>query len=78
MDISGSTITYTHEQFPIKNLPILKLSMEEESQGAVTIAKSINEKLDWFQYEGELQNVAIALNGKTSPTFTEVQDIRCV
>lgn len=75
MDISGSTITYTHEQFPIKNLPILKLSMEEESQGAVTIAKSINEKLDWFQYEGELQNVAIALNGKTSPTFTEVQDI---
>ena len=30
-EISGSTITYTEESFPIKNIPILKLAWADES-----------------------------------------------
>ena len=34
-EISGSTITYTKEVFPIKNLPVLKLSEEESEPAAM-------------------------------------------
>ncbi|MEG0307674.1 MAG: ethanolamine ammonia-lyase reactivating factor EutA [Clostridium sp.] len=75
MDISGSTITYTHDKFPIKNLPILKLSVDDENKGSAGIQKAIVDKLDWFKYENELQGIAVALNGKKNPSFMEIQDI---
>lgn len=74
MDISGSTITYTHDKFPIKNLPILKLSKEEETNGSSVLTRAIVDKLGWFKYENELQNVAIALHGRKNPSFIEVQE----
>ena len=45
-DISGSTITYTKELFPVKNLPVLKLSEEESSPKAM--GNAIRKKLEWF------------------------------
>lgn len=74
MDISGSTITYTHENFPLKNLPILKLSEEDEVNGTEVLRKAIVDKLGWFKYESELQNVALALHGRKNPTFMEIQE----
>jgi len=67
-EISGSTITYTKDAFPIKNLPILKLSIEDE-EDANRLATSIREKLNWFKLEGDLQRVAIAIEGKENPSF---------
>lgn len=67
-EISGSTITYTKDTFPIKNLPILKLSMEEEAS-AEKLAKAVKEKLNWFKLEGDMQRVAIAIEGKENPSF---------
>ena len=75
MDISGSTITYTHDNFPIKNLPILKLSLEDENRGSEILEKAISEKINWFKYENELQSIAIALHGKKNPSFAEIQDM---
>lgn len=72
-DISGSTITYTDDVFPIKNLPILKLSAEDEAEGFDSIENSIKEKLKWFNLENESQQVAVALKGLKSPSFNEVQ-----
>ncbi|MEG1255890.1 ethanolamine ammonia-lyase reactivating factor EutA [Clostridium sp.] len=74
MDISGSTITYTHDKFPIKNLPILKLSVDDENKGSEGLQKAIVDKLDWFKYENELQSIAVALNGKKNPSFMDIQD----
>ncbi|MGL5085366.1 MAG: ethanolamine ammonia-lyase reactivating factor EutA, partial [Clostridium sp.] len=74
-EISGSTITYTKENFPIKNLPILKLNYEEESSGAEALEIAIKNKLNWFNLENEVQKVAIAINGSRSPSFVEVQEI---
>ncbi|WP_461614675.1 ethanolamine ammonia-lyase reactivating factor EutA [Clostridium sp. Marseille-QA1073] len=74
-DISGSTITYTSDVFPIKNLPILKLSKEDEDGGFESIERAINQKLKWFNLENESQRVAVALKGIKNPSFDEVQKL---
>lgn len=72
-EISGSTITYTKNAFPIKNLPILKMAYEDESSGSIVLAEAVKKKLEWFKLEGDLQRVAIAIEGKENPSFKEVQ-----
>nr|WP_225445643.1 ethanolamine ammonia-lyase reactivating factor EutA [Paenibacillus arenosi] len=72
-EISGSTITYTDESFPIKSVPILKLSLSDESGDDETLARAITDKLSWFKLNNDLQQVAIAIEGKSSPSFQEVQ-----
>ncbi|PHV70284.1 ethanolamine ammonia-lyase reactivating factor EutA [Sporanaerobium hydrogeniformans] len=72
-EISGSTITYTKNTFPIKNLPILKLSLEDEEGGEAILREAVKRKLQWFKLDGDLQKVAIALQGKENPSFKEVQ-----
>lgn len=73
-EISGSTITYTKNAFPIKNLPILKLTKEDESGGSATLATALLKKLEWFKLEGDMQRVAIAIEGKENPSFLEVKE----
>ena len=72
-EISGSTITFTEENFPIKNLPILKLAKSDEVN-AETIKKALKEKINWFKLENDLQRVAIAVDGKKNPSFYEVME----
>lgn len=74
-DISGSTITYTEDVFPIKNLPILKLSDIDEEQGFDSIEKAIKEKVNWFDIENESQIVAVALKGRKNPSFIDIQNL---
>lgn len=74
-DISGSTITYTKEVFPVKNLPILKLSKDDEALGFDAMSKAIEEKLKWFSNENEIQPVAIAMKGMKNPSFKDVQEL---
>ncbi|MDU6265458.1 MAG: ethanolamine ammonia-lyase reactivating factor EutA [Anaerocolumna aminovalerica] len=73
MEVSGSTITYTKDAFPIKNLPILKLSKEEE-ESAKSMEQAISTKLNWFKLEGNLQKVAIAFEGSKTPSFVQVSE----
>lgn len=72
-EISGSTITYTSENFPIKNLPIIKISKEEE-QSAHTLSEAVKKKLNWFKLEGDMQRVAIALEGVKNPSFPVISE----
>lgn len=74
-DISGSTITYTKDVFPVKNLPILKLSKDDEALGFDVMSKAVEEKLKWFANENEMQPVAIAIKGIKNPGFQEVQNL---
>ncbi|WP_010294078.1 ethanolamine ammonia-lyase reactivating factor EutA [Clostridium senegalense] len=74
-DISGSTITYTDDLFPIKNLPILKLSQEDEENGFEKIENAIREKINWFNVENENQLVAVALKGMKNPSFIDIQNL---
>jgi ethanolamine utilization protein EutA len=72
-EISGSTITYTDESFPLKNIPILKLTWADESGTEQQLAKAIADKLDWFRLNDDLQKVAVAIEGKKNLSFSEVQ-----
>lgn len=63
--ISGSTITYTENVLPVKNLPVLKLTEDDEDN----LTDAITKKLDW--YNGE--NVALALGMKKPATFVNIQ-----
>lgn len=72
-EISGSTITYTQNKFPIKNVPVVKLSLDDESKDSNELTKVIKEKLNWFKLENDLQSMAIGIQGKRNPSFTDIE-----
>ncbi|MEH6850471.1 ethanolamine ammonia-lyase reactivating factor EutA [Bacillus pseudomycoides] len=73
-EVSGSTITYTDDAFPLKNIPILKLSFDDENGSGEAMAKAICEKINWYKVENDLQKVAIAFEGKKNPCFQDIQE----
>lgn len=72
-DISGSTIFYRDVAFPLKNIPILKLTAAEEQGDADTLAAAIGDKLRWFADEGGLSQTALGLRGWRSPPYDRIQ-----
>ncbi|WP_042274185.1 ethanolamine ammonia-lyase reactivating factor EutA [[Clostridium] dakarense] len=72
-EVSGSTITYTSEAFPLKNLPVLKLSKDDEAGDSKHISEAIKNKLNWFKLENDLQKVVIGIEGKSNPSFLDIQ-----
>lgn len=73
-EVSGSTITYERERLPIKNMPVLKIS-EEEEQDLETITSSLSRQIPLFYTEGKLDQIVIALSGKYHTTFASVQEL---
>lgn len=74
-DISGSTITYTKNIFPVKNVPVVKVNQGDDPIDYDHISKTLKERLHWFSLEDELQQVAIAIYGIKDPSFKGVQQI---
>ncbi|MDR3203414.1 MAG: ethanolamine ammonia-lyase reactivating factor EutA [Deltaproteobacteria bacterium] len=77
--LSGSTITVSHpEVLPLKNLPILKLTAQDEDDNYKWLPSKLSEKLNWFQdsEEGGYQIVAIALTGPLNPSYDQVLNLR--
>ena len=74
-DLSGSTIFYRGVEFPLKNLPILKLTEEEERGGPARLAAAIREKLRWFADEGGLTQTALCLRGEKNPSYRAVKEL---
>lgn len=71
-DVSGSTISYSKENLPIKNIPVLKIS-EAEEISEESIIKTIKEKLPVYYTEQKLDIVAIALVGECYKSFVDIQ-----
>ena len=71
-DISGSTIFYREMTFPLKNLPILKLS-EAEERG--DLGRAVEEKLGWYADEEGLTQIALGLRGERSPSYGRVREL---
>ena len=74
-DISGSTIFYRDVRFPLKNIPILKLTEPEEQGAEQELAAAIEEKLRWFADEGGLTQIALGLRGWVSPAYQRIQQM---
>ncbi|EET60716.1 ethanolamine utilization protein EutA [Marvinbryantia formatexigens DSM 14469] len=73
-DVSGSTIRYDKKYLPIKNIPVLKVSAEDE-ENLDTFAETIRTQLPMFRSEGVLEYVAIAFLGKKRTGFREIQEL---
>lgn len=73
-EVSGSTIHYARERLPIKNIPILRISEEEEA-ALDTLRESIVRQMPLFQPEGRIEQIAIALNGAGYTGFAAIQKL---
>ena len=73
-EVSGSTIHYAEGKLPIKNIPILKVSEEDEAS-LETFRASITRQMPLYQPEGQLEQIAIAFCGETRTSFAEVQKL---
>lgn len=71
-EISGSTINYSKDIFPIKNIPILRIPDESFDKN---LSKAIEERLKWFLLDGHIQQVALSIKGLKNPSFIQVQEI---
>lgn len=72
-EISGSTITYTNDVFPMQNIPVLKLE-DEEIADVENISQTIKSKLEWFK-DDEAVEVALAFRGTRNMSFDSIQTL---
>ena len=73
-DVSGSTIRYAREKLPIKNIPVLKIS-EEDEENPVLFAEAVKKGLALYESEGEPEQLAIAFSGKYHTSFRQIQEL---
>ena len=69
-EISGSTITYTNDVLPLKNIPVLKLTEDDEDN----LKNALNKKLEWYKNESEMENIALAFKMSKPPTFINIKN----
>ncbi len=72
--LSGSTITYTDPGvFPLKNIPVLKLSQEEQESAFQGEAGPVAERVKWFLSQSDSGAVVIALEGEGDPSYPRLK-----
>lgn len=72
-ELSGSTIFYRDMTFPLKSLPVLKLTGQEENGEEAALARAIRDKLHWFADENGLTQTVLALRGWRSPGYERIR-----
>ncbi len=72
--VSGSTISYTTDELPIKNIATLKVDLGKDLEKLDTVKDVIKEKLNWF-LENDNERIALAFDAKSNCDFLEVQNI---
>jgi ethanolamine utilization protein EutA len=73
--ISGSTITYADEVFPIKNVPTLKLSENEQGRCLQGDAAFLREKISWFLEQHDTDFMILALRGFPDPDYEQLSSL---
>lgn len=73
-EVSGSTIHYAPGRLPIKNIPILKVSEEDETSWE-RFRDSILRQMPLYQPEGRVEQIAIAFSGTIHTRFAEIQQL---
>ena len=77
VDISGSTIAWSDTSIlPVQNVPIVKMSAEDEADSYNLFASRLAEKLAWFKDKaGTYQLVAVSFAGVHNPSFDLIKDL---
>ena len=68
-EISGSTILYSEEILPLKNIPVLKLTSGDEEN----LKTALQQKIEWYKTENSIKELAIAFKGEMTPTFERIK-----
>lgn len=71
--ISGSTIFYSRELFPLKNVQALRLSSAEQDECFGGGHKTLEEKIKWYIKETDSDRVIVALEGDKDPSYAQVK-----
>lgn len=71
--VSGSTIFYSAPLFPQKNLPVLKLSAEEQAPCFRGDFAGLADKLRWFFSQTDSDNILLALPGMRDPQYGQLK-----
>ncbi len=74
MELSGSTITYTEDDFPLKDIPVIKSNCSS-TEDLFRMKDEIKKQLDIYRNNDEVQEYAIAMPGIRNPDFYEIEDL---
>jgi ethanolamine utilization protein EutA len=72
VSLSGSTIFYTEGVFPLRNLPVLRLTPEEEAACYRGEGEELSGRIRWFLSQYDTESLALAIAGARNPGYTEL------
>lgn len=73
--ISGSTISYAEELFPMKNLPSLKLTLSQQQRCFAGDRAFLAGQIRWFLEQSGAKELILALPGKPDPGYGELKTL---
>lgn len=73
--LSGSTITYDPDLFPMKNIPVLKLTESEQDACFAGDSAFLADKLRWFLEQTEGERIILSFDGRGDPTYQELKNL---
>ena len=77
--ISGSTITYANELFPMKSVPALKLDLPEQARCFSGDHGFLADKIRWFLEQSSSDLLILALPGEGDPSYPQLKALaRCL
>ncbi len=76
--ISGSTIAYAKELFPLKNIPALTLNEEQQEKCIAGDGAELEETIQWFLEQSSSEKFLLALPGKNNPDYEDLKRLAAV
>lgn len=73
--VSGSTISYSDNIFPLRNIPVLKLTEQEQKNCVNGITDELKARVEWFLAQSDSQQFVLALEGELNPSYTTIKQL---
>lgn len=71
--ISGSTITYSDDIFPLKNIPVIKLDEELQEACFAGETEPVIRRIQWVLGQNNEEHFILAMPGKRNPGYMEMK-----
>ena len=71
--ISGSTITYSDDIFPLKNIPVIKLDESLQEACFAGDTEPVIRRIQWVLGQNDEDRFILAMPGKRDPGYTEMK-----
>ncbi len=73
--LSGSTITYTSDCFPLKNIPVLRLTDQEEEDCFAGEWQASAKRFNWLAAQSGSETIVVAIKGRPNPTYVALKTL---